>query len=167
MSELLRLAELCEKATGADRELDAEIFRAVYGAEVWSYNDNCHIDYQISRGYFTKPREEHPDFEASFDDIVTWNYRIGDGPDAKHGDLPALTASIDAAMTLVPEGHGFYLRRNISSDGDVIYCNAQVWPFSDPSDDEAPRSWSNSDEKHPALALCAASLRASDTAGVR
>jgi hypothetical protein len=70
------------------------------------------------------------------------------------------TASLDTAMTLVPEGHGFYFRRNCSADGEVVYCNAQVWPFSDPRDDEAPHYWANSPEDAPAIALVAACLKA-------
>jgi hypothetical protein len=158
MSELMELAAKCESATGPDRELDAEIFRAVYGADVWSYHDNCHIDYQIARGTWTKPREEHPDFEASFDDIITWSYRIGSGADAKHGDLPALTASIDAAMTLLdPAGE-----ISIST----LYGVARV---------EYPLNFSDHEPYYGehvgrliALAICAAALRTrADTAGVR
>lgn len=73
---------------------------------------------------------------------------------------PNFTESLDCAVTLVPERHGFYFRRNCSADGDVIYCNAQVWPFSDPRDDEAPRYWANSPENAPAIALVAACLKA-------
>ena len=63
---------------------------------------------------------------------------------------PAYTASIDAAMGLVPEGWnvGLFIRH------DWPQHNAQVWHRN------IDASTKNGDSKHPALALCAAALKA-------
>lgn len=101
---LAELIERLKKATGPDRELDAEIWRSAKGAEVWNYHDNSHIDSQIRCGAWTGTRESHPDFEPGLDNVVTWRYRIDRNGDFDYGELPSPTASIDAALTLVPEG---------------------------------------------------------------
>lgn len=67
-------------------------------------------------------------------------------------NTPAFTASLDAAMALVPEGLGreaFFLQRN--SHGQ---CFADVW-----TDAEFNR-YVKGKAATPALALCAAALRA-------
>lgn len=99
MSELLELAERCEKATGPDRHLNLAIANAIYG-----------------------------------DDL------------APPGTSYAFTSSLDAAMTLVPEGQewagGF-------EDG-AAFAHVHV-----------PGEYAELIEAAtPALALCAAALRA-------
>jgi hypothetical protein len=91
--------------------------------------------------------------------------------EAIHGPLGKLerpqryTASLDAAMTLIPEGYAFQVRRNVSPDGDEAYCNAQVWPYAAEwrTDEPKPHPFGNSDEKYPAIALTIAALRARQT----
>jgi hypothetical protein len=112
------LIDRLEKATGPDRDIDGAIALSL-GWTLQKMKGDQHA-------YFRKPG-------------VT-DYFIRDVP-------PPYTASVDAAISLVPEGLGWYVRRNVSADGDVIYCNAQVFPFSDPRDDDAPVYWANSDEK--------------------
>jgi hypothetical protein len=98
MTDLLQLADRCEKATGPDRQLDADIFTALK--------------------------------------LV---------PDRKHDGYPfyAFTQSLDAAMTLVPEGEDWAV-----GSGPLFPTSARV--AGKPAVQAAT----------PALALCAASLRA-------
>lgn len=70
-------------------------------------------------------------------------------PDAELLDAPNYCASLDAAMTLVPEGARFVL----DSDG----CHARI---SKPSDVDWPWNGFAALAGTPALALVAASLRA-------
>lgn len=109
MTDLLKLAERAEQATGADRDIDIEIGR--YMAKIGTFS--C------------------------------W------GCD----DPLRFTASLDAALTLVPEGafHGFVM----NGDGDGFDACCQ---FAGP-DEEAPELlWHHA--ATPALALTAAALRA-------
>jgi hypothetical protein len=84
MSDLLKLAERCEAATGHDRELDVEL--AVVAGLI--------RDPEFERGYFYGAGNN-------------CDYVLERG-DYDHGnnapELPYYTASLDAAMTLVPEG---------------------------------------------------------------
>ena len=112
MNKLEELAERLERASGPDRELDAQIGR--YAA-------------------------------AEF---------LGHVPDAPQYGCQPFTASIDAAMSLVPEGWAYKIGRN--------WC--ELWPMSpEVSDEDWPDDWDD-DRQHfgktPALALAAASLRA-------
>jgi hypothetical protein len=122
MSALLQLAERCEKATGPDRELDAEIAEAVgakHGRETgWCNSENG--DYYVI-----------DECAASY------------------------TASLDAAMTLVPEGW----ETSIYIGGENANVQMETPAMRDewfdegggPIDGTAPT---------PALVLCAAALRA-------
>jgi len=66
---------------------------------------------------------------------------------------PAYTASIDAAMTLVPEGWSFEVRSSGTGDPG----QASVWnPMRAPGHEE----YRVSNFATPALALCAAALKA-------
>jgi hypothetical protein len=84
MSDLLKLAERCEAATGHDRELDVEL--AVVAGLI--------RDPEFERGYFYGAGNN-------------CDYVLERG-DYDHGnnapELPYYTASLDAAMTLVPDG---------------------------------------------------------------
>ena len=83
MADLLELAEQVATADGPDRELDAEIALALgivrerEGNQFYGHRD--HSVMVMERGYY-----DH----------------VGSAP-----ELPAYTASIDAALTLVPEGY--------------------------------------------------------------
>jgi hypothetical protein len=133
MSTLLELADRCEKATGPDRELDCEIVVAVGGGEiVWKQANYTMEAYPAHR-------------------VPSANHLGG----FANEPVPAFSASLDAAMQLVPDP-------------------AKPWCL----DYEAPGVWiadftcfasgpDNGAEislyvraATPALALCAAALRA-------
>lgn len=90
--DLLRLADEVTAATGPDRELDCMIWAAVNGlAVVWTGGDD-HI--LIIDGHVIgsiDPGKHSRNFGCN---------RRETGP----GSIPAYTASLDAAMSLVPEG---------------------------------------------------------------
>jgi hypothetical protein len=131
MGALLALAERCEQATGPDRDLDALIRCAVFapqGAFVRrSPINGAWCIYEISYG--GKER--------------SWEPR-GLSREARVG---AFTASLDAAMTLVPEGFDWLIGR--TNDGLTIHAEVGG------RGDEFMRFGNT-----PALALCAAALRA-------
>jgi hypothetical protein len=119
VSQLLDLAERCEKATGPDRELDLEIAIAVWGRP----------------GVLVMRHDPETNTNREY---THWDF----------------TASIDAAMTLVPEGWFF-------SGLDQCSPSVQVW-----TEGNKARYSPQLDGLHaatPALALCAASLRARAT----
>lgn len=99
MTDLIELAERCEQASGSDRELDVLIGVAV--------------DFRIGK---MSLRER---FEVC---------GLADTVDAAanfHGDilrtgLPAFTTSIDAAMSLVPEGWRIIQVSHTRSDEPVV-----------------------------------------------
>lgn len=94
MTDLSELIDRVEKATGADRELDAAVWNATIGGDVWSYDDNAHIDALIESGVYRGDKQLHPNYENN--PRVTWRYRIGDD----YGEIPELTYSTDAALAL-------------------------------------------------------------------
>jgi hypothetical protein len=112
---LIALAERCEKATGPDRELDAEIARAIGWTNVSP----------VGHGH------------------------VGHCPNHFFGSVPLHTASLDAAMTLVPEGEQW---------------NVASYPWAEHTHKAA--AWVGNKRgpvigaATPALALCAAALRA-------
>lgn len=113
---LLELATRCEKAAGPDSETDIAIHTATSG-------------FPPRNGGVGWPKGALivPAFPG-------WQL------------LPAYTASLDAAMTLVPKGHCFSARKDF--DG----CIAFAWR-------DIPTGI-RGEAATPALALCAASLRA-------
>jgi hypothetical protein len=126
--ELLRLAERCEAATGPDREINRMIFATVKPDE------------------FADPKEAaqyaSPDYRGNNAD---WYYLSTLG-------LPRYTTSLDAAMSLVPEGWRPIINM-ASEEGAAL---ADLWAL--------PESSPKPTRKHakaatPALALCAAALR--------
>lgn len=131
--ELLALAERAEKATGGDRELDALIRCAVFappGSWVKQSQFNgawCIYDGKCQNG---APRLWEP-FNIS-----------------AHQRAGAFTASLDAAMSLVPEPHKWSITAGHSGDR----WQAWVWSL-----DRGP-NWHEA--ATPTLALTAASLRA-------
>jgi len=129
-AEVLALADRAEKATGPDRELDADISRAL--------------------GWFQKPvtmRYANPDA------VVTEHYWTfeGDSRGAWSTTAPHLfTASLDAAMTLVPEG--WQVEMVIRDEGAAAQLFDTIRGPSEP--------WIRKMSATPALALTAACLRA-------
>ena len=114
------LADRCEGATGPDRELDVTILTTVMG-----YRDVHGDGRMFDRG----------------NDGYWWV------DDCSIQQLPSPTASLDAAMTLIPESFDWMLGR--TNDGLTIHAEVggrgdQFMRFGET----------------PALALCAAALRA-------
>lgn len=132
--DLLALASRCESATGPDRELDAAI--------------------QLGIGY-TLQRPAEP---SRYPDRARWHDPDGVCLQWMEGDRCApyprdFTASIDAAMSLVPEG--WFWRAGHSTLYDGWAGTNRVHPDHCDRQDET-----FAHGKTPALALCAASLRA-------
>ena len=123
---LLDLARRCEEATGPDREFDAAIWDAIFGGEMyWS---------TIQRG-------------------DEWCLRYYPGPPCpEYHFLKRFTDSLDAAVTLVPEGMAWRVDTLMGMIGAIV-CEP-----------DACRSMKTAPclvlGKTPALALCAAALRA-------
>lgn len=153
MDDLLKLAERCEKALGPDRQLDAEIARAIgFGSvryvsmEATDYNNTVH-----SWIAWKSDKEVGP-----------WEY------------LKAYTTSLDAALTLVPEGWAMRIedwprpegQTDIASDGGpnakaaLMECTEKrigrqvIWGWHTPGGASVEARAAT-----PALALCAAALR--------
>lgn len=120
--DLLRLADLVEKATGPDRELDAAIYMLL----------NPHMKPVTgSVGRFYDPQKTTM--------LGAQKYHIAGGATAVG---KSYTASLDAAMTLVPEG--WFKLHPDSLKGWAALGIVGPW----------------SHAATPALALCAAALRA-------
>jgi hypothetical protein len=124
-ADLLALAERCEQATGPDRELDCAIAHAL-GWKQYEFADEN--DY-VERGWH-KPESRFP-----------------------VGSLPRWTASLDAALTLVP--HPAWIRMD---EWPSDFCHgpvASIQPIRDPQVGLHVATGSSL-----ALALVAAALRA-------
>ena len=128
------LIERLEKAPGPSRELDRLIEETLPGVERHMYEDMVKDGYVISgHGHSTYPPGQ--------------------------GYLPAhYTASIDSALTLVPEGHGWFL----DDGGECSVFDKR--PGYKSSDDKPmigyPVKGSCDGDTTPAIALCIAALRA-------
>lgn len=151
--DLLRLADEVEKATGPDRGLDARIW-CIVGNEL-GHDDPAHR-HRLMRPL--QPRicimgrwlgsalEKYPDDVEGV--AHTWR-------------VPALTGSLDAAMTLVPDNLRLML---CEWDADILRPQGP-WqavlckPGCDPSF-EAMYGFRCDHAATPALALCAAALKA-------
>lgn len=128
MSDLVILAERCEKATGPDSELDFAIWLQLCGPnERRAYERGMEISKQEAR------------FRAEY---------------MMDGFAP--TASLDAAMTLVPEGWLWQVNRWAGTHpGAAHLADTRTVYTPHPTCKAAT----------PALALCAASLRARHAVG--
>lgn len=138
MTDLTELADRCEKATGPDERLNAEIVAALNDA-------------------LLKPYPPQTDFGPG----QRWQFWSLDGKhflgnEAKHPfKVPPFTASIDDAMTLVPEGWRLIDMCETVIEGDLPwYVRLREKRF------DVPPGSAHSDGATPALALCAAALRA-------
>jgi hypothetical protein len=131
-SVLLTLAAKVERATGPDRELDGEIEAALERyPEGWS-RDSFIENIKVEFHHVEKGRV---------------GLKAGGGLDHVRWNAPAYTASLDAAMTLVPEGWSWAV--------DAVGRASCFMP-------NEPKPWPRTGglAKSPALALCAAALRA-------
>lgn len=131
MTDNLALAERVEAASGPDRELDCRIAAAAHQSMAGEFHVVGAPTYEPER-YFS--RQEGIDWIGY--DLLN--------------NAPAYTASLDAAMTLVPKG----LTWDLSTD--FVPCHAGIYNGRD--DDEGLPAFSG-DAATPALALCAAALR--------
>lgn len=115
------LAERCEKAGEGDRDLDADIVWAIVPDDDRKVFDGVrHVVAMVGpQGPWFLPLEDRAQ------------------------DAPCFTRGLDAALTLVPEGHGWMVQRGAYS---------QVWI--------GGRRHAEAAAVTPALALAAAALRA-------
>lgn len=129
MTDLNALIERLSNATGPDRELDAEIFRA--------------IGMPLPEQFMTaKIALEWNETEKCFTfDLAETRVRY---------EQPPFTSSIDAAMTLVPEGYAASVEWSPRYPG-----SAWLYPPNNVNDISF-----EAEATSPALALCAASLKA-------
>lgn len=133
MSALLDLAERCEAATGPDRELDAAIWCELNGREYPEppYTQMLQHDrYDPSKGTFEQGTQSGILLQSYKDNALSY------------------TASLDAAMTLVPEGCFWAGGDHPELGAAMTVTNIQG------SLPQAAKAAT------PALALCAAALRA-------
>jgi hypothetical protein len=135
MSQLLELAERCEQATRPDRELDGAIALALG----WTFQKMKGDALQKMKG----------DAQAYWREPGVTDFYM-------RSKLPAYTASIDAAMTLVPKGKYWTCSYGRLSTHEVMGAARIVEPLTIDFIAE-------SEAATPALALCAASLRARAT----
>lgn len=144
MSELIKLAERFEQASGPDRELDYRIGYALgwrFNGFEWPGRQSCDqeelsdqqfADLDMMAGGWKRPDQDE------------WPY-----PGTNNNVVPRWSSSIDAAMTLVPEGQLFILY----SDG-----SCEIGP--QPTDGSIMQPVAKAEAATPALALCSAALRA-------
>lgn len=128
--DLTDLISKLEAAEGPSRELDADIHEAVglcahREQEYYCVEDGNDVD----SGYTCK--------------------RCGKDMYGRSGDVKLYTASLDAALTLVPEGWGWTIER------DDLCASVSLWFDANGEDREAGAT-----HAHPAISLCIASLRA-------
>ena len=145
---VVALAARCEAATGPDRELDLAIHRAVGRAE--------EMNRIIDSGRRGLDGEEGRAWDIQRGALI-YEVRNTNGVCWANGGipLPAYTASLDAAMTLVPEG--WWLQHL----GHIIggWC-CRVETNGPPSCSIGVGFRREQRIPTPALALCAAALRA-------
>lgn len=93
------LIERLERATGPDREIDLDIWKALHPdrevSGVWS-SGGCR--FVANHDEYSKARYETVLRNAS------WRDRPNEADYRHHDELKDYTASLDAALTLVPEG---------------------------------------------------------------
>ena len=119
------LLERIEAATEGSRELDKDIASQVHPGTDWDKRYTANVGWG------------HPDFNRVM----------------RANPVPHYTTSIDAALTLVPEGWGF------KADCGLGYGNeCTVGHVGENKMYDQPDGWAKA--ATPALALCAASLRA-------
>lgn len=143
MSALLELAVKCEAAAGPDRELDGAIRKAVNG-DFGFCGDNEGSWWCCNCTVPVVDLTQEPGCGAPMGIIDERTSYPSDWRDDER--LPAYTASLDAAMTLVPEGWCF----------EVTNYDTYAKVFSD----SANGPGFSGGGLTPALALCAAALRA-------
>jgi len=133
-SKLLALAEAVEKLTGPERETDARIAHAIkWRWDDWVEGDLCIESYSVEAVIDRVQKNSHNSI---------WLY------------LPRFTASLDAAMTLVIKDRDWMVD-NFDGPASERRHSATVFHERGKPYDEYSGHGAN-----PALALCAAALRA-------
>ncbi len=142
MTDLLQLAERVEQATGADRELDGTIW--------WATRSPDEIEAHDLTGYVRKCIQR----EGSAGNALAQFYDSANPAClANLAFQQAYTASLDAALTLVPEGAFYGFVMNGDGDGFAACCQ-----FAGPDEEPPKLLWHSA--ATPALAMTAACLRA-------
>lgn len=127
-----KLIEALEKATGPSRELDAEIAAAVdFRADDGHLSARATVT-KFGAAYLAERSQSHQNI---------WSHV-----------LPRYTASLDAAITLVPDGYLWMLHHGIQS-------TAIVWSLESDYDEGHPRP-TGQHEDSPAIALTLACMKA-------
>lgn len=141
------VAERCEAAAGPSRHIDTQIF-------ILLEPDAQHI---VGEKPGNWPRDAIYGPRSTY-----WEWALDETTEPpRFAAVPAYTASLDAAMTLVPEGRSFWLNADIerfnehetAMDGDWSIAGLYL---------EGSKRWQDDGRfaRTPALALCAAALRA-------
>jgi hypothetical protein len=134
---LLALAKRCEQAAGPDRELDAEIEACLTGR----------VTHPHAPGYTLEKQD------------AEWKLaRLAESGFISSARRPArpYTASLDAAVTLVPEGYYWQVANGKRNHSEPQAC-ADLFVAHGPNRGDMSFTV---DAATPALALCAAALRA-------
>jgi len=149
---LENLAQRCEQASVAGRGLDGRIAYALG----WRFNGFAHgpdesddyfDDWEEVGGHWAQPGGDFCPVSRSFS---RYDYP----------DPPLWTASLDAAMTLVPEGWN-WMAGNRDQPKARAYVNNGELAFTGVAARRNPaRQWFEVVAATPALALCSAALRA-------
>lgn len=141
MSELLRLAERCEKATEPTRDLDREIL------------------------FLVMPKERTHVFDG-VKHVSTMTGRDGEfwfNPLADRTDCPHYTGSIDDAMTLIPKDFSVETCHSAApaSSPDLEFTRCRLWDWRrGPLAIDPNNEWKAEGNRPLPLNICAAALRA-------
>lgn len=153
MTDLEGLAKRVEALTGPCRETDVRICLAVYGDRVFGF-----------KGDWQRPVPGMlSGYHAAFAEVINVDDAIPDDV------VPRYTASVDAALTLVPEGwwlaglsfnHADF-RSSADREWHAEIAGPVTWAVLDRHVGEEPQfECEGGNATTPALALCAAALRA-------
>lgn len=150
MDAHLSLIEKLEKCTGPGRELDARIWLLVgdeLGSE-WSLNGTEPIrPRKISNGrHMESALDKYPDDINGI--CLSWR-------------VPLFSSSIDAALTLIPEGRKWRVGSHTTPIWDGFHAAIYADKVGDILAGQTHEGWCKST---PAIALCIASLRARSAA---
>lgn len=138
------LIERLEAATGPDRELDGLIYGALNNLE---RNDCTFIlDIDGERFQFRHPTKTHPSGPAA---LYVRGYNVLE-----------YTSSLDAALTLVPDGWWLTLQ----CKGQHYHADLE---YTGPGEVEGPDDVHSYNKPLPALAICIAALKARATTSPR
>lgn len=138
MADLNKIIERLEKATGPDRELDALIVAELHDATMRPYPPSDDFGPHDKWQFWTHDGKHFLGSEAEF-------------------PVPAYTSSVDAALTLVPDGLPWMVRRSQPWDAAHPYCAAYVQTA------EHDEHSSLTKATTAARALCIAALKARST----